>query len=316
MKQKCTHNREDLVLHYYNETDLSDSAEVTARLEVCPACKEYYASLGNMELFVPRAPSLEPDDAVMSAIRAATTSRLREVTSGTHAKTRSATQRVQLTIFKRLSVAASVLMLVFIGGRLTSGSGDFYQGEGEENALASISDVRYDEATGLINVHYRTEGQRVVSGMVGDLEIQTMLGMALSEDGNPAARLRATKLLAQVDMGSIEPNAEFVMALERILQDDQNVGMQLHAVKALQKVHGTRELPESLSLTLMDMLETSPNSALRIDILELLTQSEVARQELATIFERASTDENSFIRNRAKNGLNDMDQSVALEELN
>ena len=99
MKQNCTHNKEDLVLHFYNETDETDSVEVKARLEVCPDCREYYASLGNMELFVPRVPSLEPDDAVMSAIRAATVSRLREVTSGSRARARSASRRVQVTIF-------------------------------------------------------------------------------------------------------------------------------------------------------------------------------------------------------------------------
>jgi len=314
MKQNCTHNKEDLVLYYYNETDEAASADVDARLQVCQVCKQYYASLGEMEMVVPRRPSLEPDDAVMSSIRAATASRLREISTASRPQLRLATGRVSLAIFRRLTVVASVLALVFIGGLFAGGSGAL-ELENSSDRLASISDVQYDESTGLINVHYRTERQSMISGTLGDAGIRSMLEMALTDESNPAARLRATKLLAQIDYYPIEPSSDFVSALEKILVADRNVGMQLHAVKALQKVHGDRQLPEYLSLTLMEMLESSPNSALRIEILELLTQSEVARQGMARLLERATTDENSYIRNRARVALDEMDRSVPLEEL-
>ncbi len=314
--KQCKHSREELVLHYYEETDEAKAVQISARLEVCPSCREYFASLAAMESVLPRKPSVEPDSRVMSAIRKAMDSRIAEIALNRKGSTGFSRGAATGPLYRRFSLAAAVVFAAFMVGRISAPTGDVIGNFDPDPMYSTVSDVRYDTESGLVNVYFRTEEHSVVTGSVNDANIQEMLGMALKDASNPSARLRATKLLSQIDLDPVSPNPQFVAALEHILAEESNVGIQLHAVKALRRVHGSRELSESLSFLLIELLETSSNSAFRIEILELLTQSEVARQELQRILERAATDENSFIRHRARTQLKELGGAVRLEELN
>lgn len=316
IKNKCNHDREDLVLHFYGETDEVTSLQISARLEVCSSCREYYESLSAMEAVLPRVPSVEPDSKVMSAVRRATSARIRELSSNRRRNSSAMRSGISVFGFRRAALAAVTAIVIFMVGRVSVYTGPLRANDGSSREFASISDVRLDEDSGLINVRFRTAGTGMISGSVEDAEIRTMLQRALADAGNPSARLRATKILSKLVFDPVTPNPEFVDALQNILSDEPNVGIKLHAVKALQRVHGSRELSESLSALLVELLETSSNSALRIEILELLTQSELARQDLMRILERAATDQNSFIRYSARTALSQLEEDVRLEELN
>jgi len=316
INKQCKHSREELVLHFYEETDPAKAAQMSARLELCPSCREYFASLKAVESVLPRKPSVDPDAAVMSAIRAATDARIAEISLKKKGTIFVSNGRFTRQVYRRFSLVAIAVFAAFMVGRISAPTRALIGNNNPDPMLSTISDVQYDKESGLVNVHFRTEEYSVVSGSVDDADIQLMLGMALANASNPSARLRATKLLSQIDLDPVSPNPKFVGALEHILAEESNVGIQLQAVKALRRVHGSRELPESLSFILMELLETSSNSALRMEILELLTQSELARQELQRILERAATDENSFIRHKARTHLDELDGAVRLEELN
>jgi len=312
----CSHDRKDLVLHFYGELNEPLAHDVDARLAVCPACKEYFEGLQLVEKLVPRAPSVSPDETVMQAVRSATSSRIRELSRQELEQRAAAPVSRIFSSRGRFALAFTCLFAAFVVGRISVPEPDALPGDLPGNQLARVSDVQFDEETGLVNVQYSTERVQLISGSIDDEPIRAMLQRALSDAGNPAARLRATKLLSRSDIMPLSPNPQFIEALQHILEEESNIGIQLQAVKALRQIHAGRELPAELSITLMRHLETSVNSALRAEVLALLTESELARQELQRVLERAATDENSFIRHQARSALDELVESVPLEELN
>lgn len=317
-KQPCNHELEDLVLHYYGELEDIARQEISARLMVCTFCADYYASLLAMESVLPRTPSVEPDETVMAAIRAATANRISE-----HRARRIRGRFDWGGLFSppmlpRLATALAVLVVSFFLGRMTSNP-DSFSGLGLESglpAVTKVSDILYDSESGMISVKYRTAIASSVEGYFSDAAVRSLLEHALTDAENPAGRLRAARMLAEVDIARVVPDQALVNALGVVLREESNVGMQIQAVKALRRISSSNPLGEDLTAVLLEMLETAGNSALRMEVLGLLTESELARQELTRILTRATTDENSFIRFRAQSTLDDLGESDRLERMN
>ncbi|GMQ81307.1 MAG: hypothetical protein BMS9Abin05_0738 [Rhodothermia bacterium] len=312
----CKHEKKDLVLHYYGELDEAQSVEIELRLLDCCACEEYYAELVAMESRVPRTPSVEPDETDMAAIRKATALRLRE-NEGQRSRRMEPRRYIwPAPIWARVSVVTAVAVLAFAGGRISGGSGLVTSRDVSESKIADISDIEFDHETGEVNVEYRTVGVSSVRGSLADRKIRTLLNYALTNADNPATRLRAVKMLNMLEPDVVQPDQELVTALGVIIRDDSNDGIKLQAITALRKVYGGAELDNDLRALLMQILDTSSNSALRIEAFEVLTESELARQDLTRVLARAARDENSFVRFRARSAMDDFDGTIPLEQLN
>jgi len=311
----CRHDKKEVLLYFYGELEAAASQDVELRLEICPSCREYYADLRSMESVIPRAPSVEPGEPVMSAVRAAISRRLREIPRGT-VSARSPLPKILAPVWARWSVAALAVVLVFVSGRWSAGrSGTQTDEAPQARTIADISDLTYDRETGTINVQYQTVDATAVEGTLDDERVRALLTHALGESERPATRFRAVKILNDMDAGHIAPDPALVDALAGILREDSNDGMRLRAMRALRRIHGGSELSPDLTDLLMEILESSGNSALRIETLEMLTESELARQDLNRVLARAARDENSFIRNKARSTLSDLQGSVPLDQI-
>ena len=304
----CKHDRKDLVLHFYGELSESAAADVDVRLKVCSVCEEYYAELISMEVIIPRSPSVEPDETVMTAIRAATARRLLEREESQSRRLEPRGFVLPGPIRSRLSLVTALVVLAFFGGRwstsLTQTPGSVF----DAPSKVDISDIAYDAETGTVHVQYRTMGVSSIEGSFEDDRVRSLVELALVNTDNPSTRLRAVKLLNLMNVEQIRPDAKLVSALAVILKDDPNSGMKLQAIGALRRIHEGAALDEQLTELLMGILDSSDNSALRIEALGLLTSSELARQDLNRVLARASRDENSFIRFRARSALDEMSQ--------
>lgn len=312
----CKHDKKDLVFHYYGELNEAETALVDLRLQSCPACEEYYAGLVSMESVFPRTPSVEPDESVMAAIRAATTRRLREREGQRSHGIALRSIIWSVPAWARVSLATAVVVLAFVGGRYSMGDGAVPLSGGNDSMIADISNILFDVETGEVHVEYRSIGTSSVRGSLDDQNIRTLLNHALTNRDNPATRLRAVKMLNMLEPEVVRPDNELASALGVIIRDDPNDGMKLQAISALRKVYGGAELGSELRDLLMQILDTSPNSALRIEALKVLTESELARQDLTRVLARASRDNNSFVRFRARTVMNDLDGTIPLEQLN
>lgn len=302
----CKHDRKDLVLHFYGELSEAAAADVDVRLKVCSVCEEYYTELISMEAIIPRSPSVEPDETVMAAIRVATARRLHEREGRQSRRLEPHGFVLPGPIRSRLSLVTALVVLAFFGGRYST---SFNQTGGtvfDAPSIADISDIAYDAETGTVHVQYRTVGVSSIEGSFEDDRVRSLVQFALVNADNPSTRLRAVKLLNMMNVEQIRPDADLVSALAVILKEDPNSGMKLQAIGALRRIHEGTALGGQLTELLMGVLDSSDNSALRIEALELLTASELTRQDLNRVLARASRDENSFVRFRARAALDDM----------
>jgi len=311
----CRHDKKEVLLYYYGELDSEASQDIGLRLEICPSCREYYSALQDMESVIPRTPSVEPADSVMTAVRSAISRRIRELPRRT-LPARSGLPRLLAPAWARWSLAAIAVVLVFVSGRWSVDRGDTQAAKiTRGGAIADISDLTYDRETGTISVQYQTVDATALEGTMDDARVRALLTHALGESERPATRFRAVKILNDLDAGRIEPDPALVDALASILREDSNEGMQLEAMRALRRIHGGSELSPDMTDLLMGILESSGNSALRIETLEMLTESELARQDLNRVLTRAARDENSFIRNKARSTLSDLQGSIPLDQI-
>ena len=99
MSKRCSHNQDDLVLHFYGELEESESAVVEARITMCDGCKTAYDSLVRLENTVPRTPAVTLSDEVMESIRQSTGARVRAL---------SETQRSSYSLIPRIQVWSAV----------------------------------------------------------------------------------------------------------------------------------------------------------------------------------------------------------------
>ena len=311
----CKHDKKDLVLRYYGELDEAHSVEIDQRLQDCSACEAYYLGLVSMETLVPRTPSVEPDETVMAAVRQATARRLREKASQRSRRLEPRRYTWSTPIWARVSLVTAIAAVAFVGGRYSGGGDLIASPDASDSMIADISDIVFDSETGEINVEYRTVGVTSVRGSLADKNIRTLLTYALTNADKPATRLRAVKMMNMLGPDVVQPDQDLVTALGVIIRDDPNDGMKLQAITALRKVYSGAELDNDLRNLLMQILDTSQNSALRIKALEVLTESELARQDLTRILARAARDENSFVRFRAQSALDDLDGAIPLEQL-
>jgi hypothetical protein len=313
----CRHDKKDVLLFFYGELDERTARDVELRIGLCHSCRDYHSDLVAMETLVPRKPSVEPGPSVMSAIREATSRKL-----GEHAHTSpverpaTALPRFSLPWFRpswsRAALALAVAAIVFLAGRWSVGPNGVTVSTAE---VGDISDLAYDSDTGKISVRYQTVDANAVEGTIDDARVRALIARALTESENPAAQFRAVKILSDTDAKRIAPDPVFVSALADILRNDSNEGIQLQAVRALRRIHTGAELAPELTDLLMQILDRSENSALRIEALEMLTENELARQDLDRVLSRAARDQNSFIRNKAKNALDDLQGAIPLEEI-
>lgn len=309
----CTHQKDDLVLLFYDELDAAQRSQVEARVDACAACRAELASLQTMAAEVPRKPLLDVSDAEMERIRYATSARL--VSSGSRGPVaRISTARISAVRSSavrssavRWAVAAVIAVFAFGLGRMTSVPEP--EGDLANLASASVSEVQFDSHTGMVQVAYEAIRPGTLSGTIEDAGVQQLLGQALHMDSPPLSRMRAARALAE---STIRPNAELVAALEGVLVSDPNAATRLQALKAIQQLHEHTPVSGSLRSTLLDLVVNEPNTAIRMRALDAVTQSEGGNVELTHALEVASQDLNPHIRRQATMALMDMQTSQAL----
>lgn len=312
MNHSCSHSREDLVLFHYDELGASARADVQRRLDACPACREHLAGLAQLDATVPRSPSVEIEDDVLAAIRMSTTRRIREEAS-------RPARRFQWSILPslpRLALAASVVVVVFFAGRLSSGGfGSDVEIGGLPSADARISDIRVNQETGIVQINWEESRPASIEADLSDPRVQALLSQALRDESNPGGRLRAVRAVSESVMLRAAPDPALTEAMEDVLQTEANEGIRLQTLKALASLHQTAPMSSSLKATLIGMLTSERNSAIRIEVLNLLTTNELTSMDVQDALRQARRDANPFIRNQAESMLAGMESTQPLESV-
>jgi hypothetical protein len=141
-----------------------------------------------------------------------------------------------------------------------------------------------------------------MKGNVNDNAVQRVLAQALLNDQNPGARLLMVSTLANQVESTRLPDVEIKAALIRAVRSDANVGVRQEALKALQKFPLDGEIKQAIIYVLR--YETNPS--MRIDAINYLEKpflaAKTADQDiLEALKEKMQSDENNYIRIRARN---------------
>ena len=311
-KNSCSHNRDDLVLYFYDELDEGARSDIDARLAVCATCRESLSSIESISLSVPRSPSIDLSEATVAAVREATSKRL----ASESVSRRGKEIVIRMPVQARWSFALVAVVMAFFFGRTSVESSSLAPPPGFDlTSQALVSDIEYDFEKNEVQIQYESPTFSTISADISDARVQALLGLALLDDDNPGSRLRAARAVSEANFLNVRPDPTLIKALTSVLGAESNDGIRLQALKALNSLLVGSPVSDDVKGDLIDILLNEENSALRIEALQLLTRSELASIDLQKALQQARRDNNPFIRRQAESALTDFEQTGRLEVL-
>lgn len=167
-----------------------------------------------------------------------------------------------------------------------------------DDVFSTVRSVQPD-ASGRVQIALDETRRRVISGHLGDPNIQKFLVAASSEE-NPAVRVESVQLLKdRVDSSEVRD------ALLNALAHDGNAEVRLKALEGLKNLAGDATVRKTLAQVLL----SDDNAAVRLQAIDML----VTRHDdamVGVLQNLVQKDGNSAVRLRCEKALKDMNASV------
>jgi hypothetical protein len=169
-----------------------------------------------------------------------------------------------------------------------------------------VSNIRFmdaDTSDGQVEFSFDAYRPMNVKGNINDPEIQQILTYALVKEQNDGVRLRAVNTIGANKQASSDSQVK--EALITALQTDSNDAVRKEAMVVLKTLPFDKDIQEAF----LYVLERDPNAALRIDAIKSLENSKIQDEQILNVLkERSESDDNSYIRRRAKDYLKEVSQ--------
>jgi hypothetical protein len=307
----------DLVhLSLYHDLDEDQQQVLALHLKSCAECSVELEQLKKLDVLLRTNQRFEVTDQLLDEARR----ELRVALRLERSKRSLVTEWVErLNVLRmpgvRLAMGgAATLVIGFCVGYLVFSSGRESQSAGMLPAVGqSVVDRNEPRVSGFRFVQQPQEGGDVeiafdlvtpvrMKGNIADNAIQRVLAQALMNEHNPGARIRTVSALAsQVDLSG-KPDEEVKAALIQALKTDGNAGVRMEALKALEKF----PLDKSIQNALLYILSHDTNPSMRIGVINYLEKPALAGESvdqdiLNVLKERMQSDNNNYVRTRAKN---------------
>lgn len=178
-----------------------------------------------------------------------------------------------------------------------------------ETRIANIRFVNPDAGGGQVEFTFDAVSPVHIKGNINDDRVQKVLAHALINDQNPGVRLRSASAFSTQVRKLELPDREVKAALILALKSDDNPGVRKEALKALLGFPFDEEIKQAF----LHVLMRDNNPALRIAAINSLDSLRVQGQPtdkdlLDVLKQRMTTDENNYIRIRAKTVLEEAQQ--------
>lgn len=299
-KIRCPEVTEEIPLYCYGEVTPTAEEAIEAHLAACAECTQELARHRQfLALLDDRTPVV--DTALLSVCR----SELRTAISNTDipaANTwlESLRNFWQFNIPFRVPVGAMALVaLGFLAARVTPERFGGMKAGLSEPMFSNVRSVEPD-ASGQVRISVDEVHRRMVSGALGDENIQQLLLEAARSEDNPGVRVESIGLLKnKVDSEDVRN------ALLDALTRDPNPGVRLKALEGLRPYAGNKEVRK----TLASVLVKDDNAGVRVQAIDLLTthrdDSIVGALQNALQYE-----DNTYVRAQCERLLAEMKASV------
>jgi hypothetical protein len=315
--------KELLHLWFYHELSDEEQSILEVHLKTCAQCRTESEGLRKLESVLVKAPRFEVNDQLLDEARR----ELRVALQLERAKRPFWTEWLE-----RLDVLTSPGARIALGGVATLVVGFsigylvfFPSGDdavtrtmpGLNQATAQRSETRVSNfrilqqtpEAGEVEFSFDFVTPVRMRGNVNDNAVQRVMAQALLNDQNPGARLLTVSTLASQVESSKTPDKEIKPALIQAMKGDANVGVRREALKAIQKCQLDKDIKDALLFVLRN--ETNPG--MRIDVINylekpVLTQKLVDQDILSGLKQSMQSDNNNYIRIRAKNVYEEVSQ--------
>ncbi|HMD82885.1 MAG TPA: HEAT repeat domain-containing protein [Anaerolineales bacterium] len=160
-----------------------------------------------------------------------------------------------------------------------------------------ITNVKFEDADATDgNVEFTFEAIRPMryKGSINDPNAQKVLTYALVNEQNPGIRLHAANALNARQLGKPDPAVK--SALIQALRDDENTGVRMEALTALQRFEKDEEIKQAI----LHVLVTDTNPGLRIAAIKSIEAEGSIDHEVVKVLKEVQTDDEEYIRLSAK----------------
>jgi hypothetical protein len=310
-----THRRftEWLPLYLYDELTPEERTSLETHLHTCAACSKELQSLKQLHITLQQAGSFAPEESQLEVARSGLRSSLRNGRA-TPSTMRRIIGWIEEAIQPQWRIALGGVMTLAIGvligraiipgapvqGPATTASVEPAMSNGEQHIM-NIRFINSDPSRGEIEFTFDAITPVHMKGNINDDRVQKVLAHALVNDQNPGNRLRTVAAFAaQVERQTI-PDREVKAALLSALVADRNPGVRREAIRTLRSFPFDDQIKQGFLQVLMH----DPNPAMRIAAINGLDSARVQGQAagnelLDALKQRIQTDENTYVRIRAK----------------
>jgi hypothetical protein len=308
--------KELLHLSFYNELNDEERSVLDEHIKTCAECRMESEALRKLESALVQVPRFEVNDQLLDEARR----ELRVALRLERAKRpfwsewierldvlSSPGLRLALGSVATLVIGFSIGYLVFFPGGDESVTRTM---PGLNQATAQRSETRVSNFrllqqtpdAGEVEFSFDLVTPVRMRGNVNDNAVQRVMAQALLSDQNPGARLLTVSALANQVEATKTPDKEIKAALIQAMKLDANVGVRRQALKAIQKFQLDKDIKDAL----LFILKNETNPGMRIDVINyleqpVLTHKLVDQDVLNGLKQSMQSDNNNYIRIRAKN---------------
>ena len=315
--------KEWLQLLIYDELTPEEHAELDRHLAGCAGCRQELEELKQFHATLLQAGPVAPDSSMLREARQALRSALRteDDRSGLWSRLTAGLLDFTLPGYRLVLGGCATLAVGILVGRLafspvppeisaqlppTEKTAAFLDGD---TRIANVRFIESDANSGQVEFTCDAVSPVHIKGNINDERVQKVLAHALVNDENPGERLRSVSAFSTQIQKLKMPDREVKAALILALKTDGNPAVRKEALKTLQGF----PFDEEIKQVFLHVLMRDNNPALRIAAINSHDSARVQGQGtdkdfLEVLKERMQSDENNYIRIRAKSVLEEIKQ--------
>ena len=306
--------KEWLQLLMYDELSADEKTALDQHLLQCAECRQEMEELKQFHATLLQAGPITPDESLLQDARRSLRSALRSARVKPPLWNRMADSftefilpNYKLVLGGGATLAVGILVgrLAFVPGTPSTGvqvplgqPAAFLDGDPR---IANVRFINSDVSSGEMEFTFDAVSPVHMKGNINDERVQKVLAHALVNDENPGVRLRSVSAFSTQTQKLKTPDKEVKAALILAVKTDGNPGVRKEALKALLSFPFDDEIKQAF----LDVLMRDENPALRIAAINSLDSVRLQGQGgdkdlLEVLKQRMQSDDNSYIRIRAK----------------
>jgi hypothetical protein len=315
-----------LVLSFYDELSETEQALLNEHLSTCERCRKEQEEIKTLHGTLAHRRLAFPQDSMLQTARRELRLRIAEKVASPSLREkilgtidRFVGLRVQVAFGAVVTLAVGILIGYIFFNHSSSGvltQSGFSTAAAVDAAESQVTNLRFlerDPQSGNIEFRFEAVTPMYIRGNLNDERVQKVLARAMISDQNAGTRLRAVNMLGNQNESSPSLtrslDAEVKKALITALLDDKNLGVRKEALGVLR-----RHLPDpDITRAFLNVLANEKNIGIKIAAINSLdvTKSDDAgmnNEILAILKHKAQSDDNNYIRIRAKAALQEVQQ--------